>query len=84
MKVTGIIINLAGLIAIFAFFIFYLLNFYIMTESFETVKLIGGDHGPTTVFFTAKINHTFLLFPFLFFAVFAFNLYYFIRMKATK
>ena len=84
MKAVGIIINLAGLIAIFAFFIFYILNFHVSTESFETVRLIGGDNGPTTVFLTAKINHTFLIFPFLFLAVFAFNLYYFVRMKGSN
>jgi len=61
MRMTGIIINLAGLIAILAFFIFYLINLHISTESFETMKLIGGDHGPTTVFLTEKVNHTFLI-----------------------
>ena len=84
MKATGIIINLAGLIAIFVFFTFYKLNFHMLTESFETVRLIGGDNAPTTVFLTAKINHTFLIFPFLFLAVFAFNLYYFIRKKGSN
>ncbi len=84
MKATGIIINFAGLIAIIVFFVFYILNFHISTESFEAVRLIGGDNGPTTVFLTAKINHTFLIFPLLFLAAFAFNLYYFVRKKGSN
>jgi len=81
MKIIGITINLVSIVALISFFILYLLNLPISKGSVESVSIVGGDSGPTTIFLTAKVDHTILIFGLYFLIVFVFNFYSFVRMK---
>jgi hypothetical protein len=82
MAKIGITINLVSIVALITFLIHYMLNLPISKGSVETVSIVGGDSGPTTVFLTAKVDHTILILGFYFLIVFMFNLYSFVRMRA--
>jgi len=79
MKELGLTINFIGIVFVVLFLFFYFANFPSIYEREEFVRIIGGDHGPTSVFLTAKINHKYLVFPFGFLAIFIFNFYYFYK-----
>jgi Na+-transporting methylmalonyl-CoA/oxaloacetate decarboxylase beta subunit len=78
MKAIGVSLNIICIIALIIFLISY---FSSINESPEFVSVIGSEDGPTSIFFTAKINHTFLIAPFCFIIVFVFNIWFILKKK---
>jgi len=78
MKTIAVSLNAICIIAVIIFLIGY---FSSLNESLEFVSVVGGEDSPTSIFFTAKINHKFLIIPLCFFFVFAFNIWYFLKKR---
>ena len=81
MRVAGIILNAVGIIISLTTLISFFYSLYVLDIPFTSVETIGGENGPTSVFYTAKLNHNFVPVPFILLFIFSFNLWSFLRNK---
>ena len=81
MRKVGIILNILGIILAFVLLVSYFSGMSVMNDHLNSVAIDGGDDGPTSVFYTVKISRKILVIILAFMAIFAFNVWSFIKKQ---
>ena len=81
MKKAGIILNILGIILVLIFIVSYLSGLSEINGHLNSLAIDGDDDGPTSVFYTVKISRKILVIILAFMAIFAFNVWSFIKKQ---
>lgn len=75
MKNVGILLNISGMVLVFALLSNHFSDMSALIDQLNSVEINVGGDGPTSVFYTAKISRQLLVIAFALIAIFAFNVW---------